>query len=210
MTELSRLSLRYVAMALAGVALFGYATGVLMAPAAAAFGDRLGELTCLQVAFTAERVAAVLRPFSAEQVGAIAGLLRPGDMVFAWGYGLLLTGLLGLLTLRLPDDWQRAGRWLLWAPLVASLFDCSEDYFLHQLVTAPAGADPGGAPLLAGLSATAKYLLLSGVAPAYGIAGTIKGLTVDRRTGALLVYALVVVNAVAFVAKPLQQVPPCF
>ncbi len=197
-------------MTLLGVAVFGYATGVLMGPGAAVLGDRLPELTCLQVAFTGERIDAVLRAFSPEERAAIASLLRPGDMVFAWGYGFLLTGLLGLLTLRLPANWQRVGRWLMWAPLGASLFDFSEDYFLYQLVTAPAGADPGLAPLLAGLSATVKYLLLSGVAPVYGIAGSIKGVTVDRRIGAWVIYALVVVNAVAFLARPLQQVPPCF
>ena len=210
MNKSTRLSWLYTAMTLLGVALFGYATGVLMGPGAQVLGARLEETTCLQVAFTAERFAAVLGSFSPEQINAIANLLRPGDMVFAWGYGFLLTGLLGLLTLRLPANWQRVGRVLMWAPLVASLFDCSEDYFLYQLVTAPAGADPGLAPLFAGLSATVKYLLLSGVAPAWGIAGSIKGMTVDRRIGALVIYALVVVNAVAFFAKPMQQVPACF
>jgi hypothetical protein len=34
--------------------------------------------------------------------------------------------------------------------------------------------------------------------------------THDRRVGALVIYVLVVVNAVAFVAKPLQEIPACF
>ncbi len=206
----SRLPWLYTAMTLFGAALFGYATGVLMGPGAAVLGERLPELTCLQVAFTGDRVAAILGTFSLDERAAIASLLRPGDMVFAFGYGFLLTGLLGLLTLRLPGNWQRAGRILMWAPLGASLLDCSEDYFLHQLVTATAGSDPGFAALLAGVSASVKYLLLSGIAPAYGIAGSIKGVTVDRRAGAWFIYALVVVNALAFLARPLQQVPPCF
>ena len=210
MADSQKLPWLYTAMTLIGVALFGYATGVLMGPWAPVLGDRLPELTCLQIAYTGERVADILGSFSPEQVNAIANLLRPGDMVFAWGYGFLLTGLLGLLTLRLPANWQRVGRVLMWAPLVASMFDCSEDFFLYQLVTAPTGSEPGLAPLLAGLSATVKYLLLSGVAPAYGIVGSIKGLTVDRRISALVIYALVIVNAAAFLARPLQQIPACF
>ena len=72
------------------------------------------------------------------------------DVVFAWGYGFLLTGLLGLLTLRLPAAWQRVGKVLMWAPLLASAFDCLEDLALYQLAMAPAGSDFGLVPLLAG------------------------------------------------------------
>lgn len=197
-------------MTLAGVGIFGFATGVLMAPFASVLGDRLPELTCLQVAFTGARFADVFGSFTPEQQAAIAQLLIPGDVVFAWGYGLLLTGLLGLLTLRLPGGWQRAGRVLMWTPLVASALDCIEDLFLHALAVAPAGSDPGLLPLLAGIAATLKYLNLSVLAPAYGIAGSIKGMTHDRRAGGLVIYLLVVVNALAFVARPLQQIPACF
>lgn len=197
-------------MALAGAAIFGYSTGVLMGPIAPVLGERLPELTCLQIAFTGERFATVFSTFSPEQQSAIAQLLIPGDMVFAFGYGFLLTGLLGLLTLRLPGDWQRAGRVLMWTPLAASVLDCLEDLCLHQLAVAPAGSESGLLPLLAGIAATLKYLNLSVLAPAYGIAGSIKGLAVDRRVGALLIYLLVTVNAVAFVARPLQQIPACF
>lgn len=197
-------------MALAGLGIFGFATGVLMAPFAPVLGDRLPELTCLQVAFNGARFADVFGSFTPEQQAAIAQLLIPGDVVFAWGYGLLLTGLLGLLTLRLPGSWQRAGRVLMWTPLVASALDCIEDLFLHALAVAPAGSDPGLLPLFAGIAATLKYLNLSVLAPAYGIAGSIKGLTHDRRAGALVIYLLVVVNALAFVARPLQQIPACF
>lgn len=197
-------------MALAGVAIFGYATGVLMGPFAPVLGDRLPELTCLQVAFTGERFTSVFGSFTPEQQSAIARLLIPGDVVFAWGYGFLLSGLLGLLTLRLPASWQPAGRVLTWTPLLASALDGLEDLCLHALAVAPAGADPGLLPLLAGIAATLKYLNLSVLAPAYGIAGSIKGLGHDRRIGALVIYLLVVVNALAFVARPLQQIPACF
>lgn len=197
-------------MALAGVGIFGYATGVLMGPFAPVLGDRLPELTCLQVAFTGARFTAVFGSFTTEQQAAIAQLLIPGDVVFAWGYGFLLAGLLGLLTLRLPAAWQPAGRVLTWTPLLASALDCLEDLCLHALATAPSGTDPGLLPLLAGVAATLKYLNLSVLAPGYGIAGSIKGLAHDRRIGALVIYLLVVVNALAFVARPLQQIPACF
>ncbi len=196
-------------MTLAGVGIFGYATGVLMAPFTPVLAERLPELTCLQIAFTGQRFAAVFGSFAPEQQSAIAQLLIPGDVVFAWGYGFLLTGLLGLLTLRLPAGWQRAGRVLMWTPLFASVLDCLEDLSLHALATAPPGSDPGFLPLLAGIAATLKYLNLSVLAPTYGIAGSIKGVTHDRRVGALVIYLLVVANALAFVVRPLQQIPAC-
>jgi hypothetical protein len=215
MNQTMRQAWIFAAMALAGFGIFGYATGVLMAPHAPVLGERMADLTCLQVAFTSERYAAVFGSFSPVQQAAIARLLMPGDMVFAWGYGFLLTGLLGLLTLRLPAGWQRAGRVLTWTPLVASVFDCLEDVALLMLATASAAAEPPGIgpgllPLLAGIAATVKYVNLSVLAPAYGIAGSLKGLAHDRRSGALLIYLLVAANAVAFVARPLQQIPACF
>lgn len=200
----------FTGMTLLGVVIFGYATGVLMSPVAPVLGDRLAELTCLQLAFTGGRAAEVLGSFSPEQRAAIARLMFPGDITFAWGYGFLLTGLLGLLTLRLPSGWQGPGRILMWTPLLASVFDCLEDFFLYQLAVAPTGAEFGVVPLLAGISATVKYLNLSVLAPAYGVAGSIRGVAHDRRIGALVIYVLVVVNAAAFVAKPLMEIPACF
>jgi hypothetical protein len=210
MDQSSKQTWLFTGMTLLGVAIFGYATGVLMGPFVPVLGERLSELTCLQLAFTGGRAAEVLGSFSPEQRTAIAGLLIPGDIVFAWGYGFLLTGLLGLLTLRLPSSWQRVGKVLMWTPLLASAFDCLEDLFLYQLAVAPAGSDYGVMALLAGIAATLKYLNLSVLAPAYGIAGSIRGVTHDRRVGALVIYVLVVVNAVAFVAKPLTEIPACF
>jgi hypothetical protein len=200
----------FTGMALFGAALIGVATGVLMAPWAPLLGDRLGELTCLQLAFTAARADAVLATFGAGEREAIAHLLVPGDLVFALGYGLLLSGLLGLLVLRLPASWQRVGSVLMWAPLAAALLDGVEDAFLYQVNAAATAADAGLAPLLAGLAATLKYLALSVITPAFAVAGSAKGLTVDRSAGALVVYALVVGLGVAMLARPLQQVPACF
>jgi hypothetical protein len=200
----------FTGMTLLGVVIFGYATGVLMGPSIPVLGDQLPRITCLQVAFTGARAADVLGAFSPAQRTAIAQLMYPGDVVFAWGYGFLLTGLLGLLTLRLPSPWQRLGRVLMWTPLLASVFDCLEDLALYRLALAPLGSDLGLVPLLGGIAAALKYLNLSVIAPAYGIAASIKGLSHDRRPGALVIYTLVVVNAVAFVAKPLTEIPACF
>lgn len=200
----------YAALTLLGFGVFGYATGVLMAPAAAVIGDRVGDLTCLQLAFTGERARAVLDTFPPEQRAVIPQLLIPGDIVFAWGYGLLLTGLLGLVTLRLPANWQRVGWLITWTPLLASALDVTEDLFLYRIATAAPEAAIGGAALAAGLAASVKYLFLSGVAPAYGIAASLKGFTVDRRLGAVLLYLFTIANCVAFVARPLAQIPACF
>jgi hypothetical protein len=200
----------FAGLALFGLALFVLATGVLMAPYAPRLGDRLGELTCLQLAFTGERAAAVLGSFDPGQRAAIARLLAPGDLVFAFGYGCLLAGLLNLLVLRLPDAWRGAGAWLAWAPLAASVFDCFEDAFMYAMTVSPDPAHTGLAPLLGGVSATLKYVLLSGVTPAFGIAGSVAAARIDRRPGSLLLYALVVLFTASMLAKPLQDVPPCF
>lgn len=200
----------FLAMAAFGAALFGVATGVLMAPWAPVLGDRLAALTCLQLAFTPDRADAVLAAFSAGEREAIAHLLVPGDLVFAFGYGFLLSGLLGLLVLRLPADWQRTGAVLMWAPLVAAALDCIEDGFLYQVNAAATAADTGLAPLLAGVAATLKYLCLSGVTPALALAGSAKGLTVDRRPASLVVYGMVTLLGLSMLARPLQQVPACF
>jgi hypothetical protein len=209
-TALGRNPWFYAGLAVLGFVVFGYATGVLMAPAAAVLGDRVGDLTCLQLAFTPERAAAVLATFTPAERAVIPPLLLPGDMVFAWGYGFLLTGLLGLVTLRLPANWQPLGFVLTFTPLLASALDCTEDVFLYQIAAAPDPLATGGAALLAGIAATVKYGFLSGLAPLYGIVGSLKGFTVDRRWGAVLLYLFTIANCVAFVARPLAQIPSCF
>jgi hypothetical protein len=200
----------FAGLALAGFVIFGYATGVLMEPAARVIGDRIGELTCLQLAFTPERAAAVLASFPPEQRAVIPQLLLPGDIVFAWGYGLLLAGLLGLVTLRLPAEWQRLGWVITWTPLLASALDVTEDLYLHGIATAADPLATGSAALFAGLAASLKYFFLSGVAPAYGIVASLKAFTVDRRWWAVLLYLFTVANCLAFIARPLQQIPNCF
>lgn len=201
-------------MAFAGFVIFGIATGVLMAEPAAVIGERLSELSCLQVAFTPERYAAVFLSFPAEMQRAALALLFPGDIVFAWGYGFLLAGLTGLLALRLPGKWQWWGALVLWAPLFASTLDCVEDIFLYtigQQFMADSGAEVANAlPLLAGIAATLKYFALSVVTPAYGLAGIGKGLTVDRSIGALLLYAFLGMWLVSMIIQPLQRIPLCF
>lgn len=200
----------YAALTLLGLGIFGYATGVLMAPAAAVIGDRIGELTCLQLAFTPARALAVLDAFPPDQRAVIPQLLVPGDIVFAWGYGLLLAGLLGLVTLRLPPAWQRVGWIIVWTPLLAAALDVTEDIFLYRIAAAAPDAVPGGAALAAGIAASLKYLFLSGIAPAYGIAASLKGFVVDRSATAIALHVFTIANCIAFVARPLAQIPACF
>ncbi len=202
------------AMTLAGVGVFAFAVGVLMLPHSAALGDRLPELTCLQVAFTPARATAIVRSFTAEQQLAVSRLLVPGDVTFAWGYGLVLAGLVGLLARRLDGRWQTAGAIVMWLPLVASLLDVTEDLFLHAIVATliehPAATVEPALPTLAGIAATLKYVALAILTPAYSIAGILRGLTVDRRAGALLVYFLLLLACISMVMRPLQQIPDCF
>jgi hypothetical protein len=204
----------FLATAVAGAGLFGFAIGALMLEPSAALGDRLPELTCLQVAFTPARFSEVFLSFDAGARAAIPRLLAPGDMVFAWGYGLLLAGLTGLLTLRLTGGWQRAGVWVMWAPLVAATLDCVEDVFLYVmadgLLTDPGWAMPGALPLLAGIAASVKYFALSVVTPAFGLAGIVRAVADDRSLVALLLYALLGLFLVSMVLRPAQQIPPCF
>ncbi len=185
-----------------------------MAEPAEIVGDRLADLTCLQVAFTPERYSNVFLAFSPEGQRAVLALLFPGDIVFAWGYGLLLAGLIGLLAMRLPGKWQHWGALVLWAPLLAATLDCVEDVFLFaigsQLISDPASSVAAMLPLLAGIAAVLKYLALSVAAPIYGLAGIGKGLREDRSVLALLLYLFLGVLLIMMVLRPLQQIPPCF
>ncbi len=204
----------FLAMTLGGLGLFGFAISQLMLGPSEILGERLPELTCLQVAFTPERYTAVFLSFAPEARQAIRDLLIPGDIVFAWGYGFMLAGLLGLLALRLEGAWQRAGAVLMWAPLLASLLDCVEDLFLFdmaaQLLADPAVILPGILTLLAGVAATLKYTALAVVSPAFGLAGIVKGLGRDRGIGAIVLYVVLGLTLLSMVLRPLQQIPPCF
>jgi hypothetical protein len=202
------------AAALAGAGVFAFATGVLMQPHAALLGDRLPEMTCLQIAFTTVRATSIIMTFSPDQQVAIANLLIPGDVTFAWGYGLLLAGLVGLMARRFDGAWLRAGAVVMWLPLMASLLDVIEDVFLYaivaQLVANPSIIVTASLPLLAGIAATLKYLALIVATPVYAVAGMLHGLRIDRRPGALLVYFLLFAVSMSMVARSVQQIPPCY
>jgi len=201
-------------MALAGLGVFAFAIGVLMLPHSPALGDRLPEMTCLQIAFTPIRATSIIMSFTYEQQVAMANLLIPGDATFAWGYGLVLAGLVGLLARRFDGAWSRVGAIVMWMPLAASALDVVEDLFLYavvaQLIANPSGIVTAELPLLAGIAATLKYLALVVVTPVYSIAGILHGLRIDRSVGALLVYFLLLVVCMSMIARPLQQIPPCF
>jgi hypothetical protein len=210
-----RAPLAFSLLAFGGVIVFGVAVGVLMQPAAQLVGqERLGELVCLQLAFTPDRAQAVLLSFSPESRAAIAQLLVPGDATLAWGYGFLLAGLTGLLAMRLPGKWMRLGAIAMWMPLLASTLDCVENVFLYAIVmNAVAAPELQPVPLLtalAGAAATLKWIALSILTPAYGFAGIVKGLSVDRSAGAIAVYVLLFMTLLSMVAKPIQDIPACF
>jgi hypothetical protein len=204
----------FSAMALFGVAIFAFAVGVLMLPHSVALGDRMGELTCLQLAFTAERASGIVLSFGSEARAAIAALLVPGDVTFAWGYGFLLTGLVGLLTRRLDGAWFRAGAIAVWFPLAASVLDCVEDVFLFSMVNSLiAVPDVALSPMLPALASTAavlKYIALCVLTPIFAIAGTVQALRTDRSIGALVLYVLLIYSVISMIMRPAQQLPACF
>ena len=210
-----RAQLAFSLLALAGVLVFALAVGVLMQPAVQLVGmERTGELVCLQLAFTPERAASVVLGFpEAARIG-IAQLLAPGDLALAWGYGLLLAGLMALLAMRLPGAWFRVGAVAMWVPLLATLLDCIENAFLYAivmgLVEAPDVLPAMVLTLSASLVSSLKWIALCIVTPAFGFAGIAKGLAVDRSGPALLVYFLLFIVLLSMVIKPLQDMPACF
>ena len=204
----------FTTAALVGLGLFVLAVAVLMQPAAAVLGERTSELVCLQLAFTPERASELVLSFPQEGREAISQILIPGDFMLAWGYGLVLAGLLGLLAIRLPAAWMRVGGIVMWVPLLASTLDCVENVFLYAISTQLA-ADPIAPvapllPLLAGVAAVGKWIALSVVTPAFGLAGIVKGITVDRRVRSWVLYALLAQTLISMLLKPVQDIPPCF
>jgi len=209
-----RAPLIFSLMSVGGLLLFVFAVAVLMSAPSQIIGERPPEMTCLQVAFTPARLTEIVLAFSPPIRGAIAEMLVPGDMALAWGYGLVLAGLTGLLAMRLPGNWFRVGAIVMWAPLLASTLDCIEDVFLYSgiqsLVADPEADIPLLVALFAGIAATLKYFFLSVVTPVYGFAGTIKGLKQDRSVSAIILYVIVVVVMGSMVLQPARQIPPCF
>ena len=185
-----------------------------MLPHSGPLGDRIGEMTCLQLAFTSERATNLILSFSVEAQSAMSKLLVPGDLIFAWGYGLILFGLVGLLVLRLTGAWQRIGVYAMWFPLAASLLDSIEDIFLFRIVSSVI-EDPGISlsaflPLAASTAATIKYIFLCVLTPVFAVGGVIQDLRSDRRAGAFVVYILLMYAVGSIVLRPLQQIPDCF
>ncbi|MGI9290682.1 MAG: hypothetical protein ACR2QG_05340 [Gammaproteobacteria bacterium] len=210
-----RASLYFTLMFLSGLIIFILAVAVVMQPAAQAVGqDRLSELVCLQLAFTPERATEVVLSFPQEARDAMGALLIPGDFMLAWGYGLQLAGLLGLLVLRLPQNWQRAGAIAIWIPLLASLLDCIENVFLYTIVTRLAeDIDTVIVPvitIMASSVATMKWICLSVLTPLFGFSGLAKAVMADRKAVSWLVYLLLGATLASMMIKPLQDIPACF
>jgi len=210
-----RAALTLSLVACVGVLVFALAVGVLMQPAVQLVGmDRTAELVCLQLAFSPERAAGVVLSFPESARIGIAQLLVPGDLALAWGYGLLLTGLMALLVMRLPQPWLSIGAIAMWAPLVATVLDCIENAFLYAIVTgllaAPNVLPAAALTVSAGVISTLKWLALCIVTPAFGFAGIAKGFTVDRSWPALIIYFLLFLVLLSMVLKPIQDIPACF
>jgi hypothetical protein len=210
-----RATLMFSLMAAAGLGLFIFAIAVLMkAPSEVVAQERTAELICLQLAFVPERAVAVLLNFTAEERLAIGQLLVPGDIGLTWGMGLTLAGLTGLLAMRLPGSWLRAGAIVMWVPLVASTFDSIEDIFLFsiasQLAADGAAEIAPVLPLLAGIAATIKFIALIAITPAFGIAGIVKGLSVDRSASSLAVYILLAFAILSIAPSSYRSIAACF
>lgn len=212
--DMSRPVRVFAAASVAGVAVFAFSIGRLMLPHSAPLGERIGEMTCLQLAFTSQRATELVLSFPPEARVAMSKLLIPGDITFAWSYGLILFGLVGLLALRLQGDWRRVGVYAMWFPLAASLLDSIEDLLLFGIVSSliddPAAGVSAVAPLAASTAATIKYVFLCVLTPIYAVGGVIQGLRTDRSLGAFVVYGLLMYAIVSIVVRPLQQVPGCF
>lgn len=204
----------FSAAAVAGVGVFAFSIGRLMLPHSGPLGDRIGEMTCLQLAFTSQRATDLILSFPPEARLAMSKLLVPGDLTFAWSYGLILFGLLGLLALRLSGAWKDIGIYAMWFPLTASLLDSIEDILLYGIVTAllddPAASVSAFSPLAASIAATIKYIFLCLLTPLFAVGGVIQGLRSNRSIGSYVVYILVIYAIASIVIRPLQQVPACF
>jgi len=211
--NLSRATWLFAVAFLAGLGIGGFAIGRLMLPHSVPLGERMGEMTCLQLAFTSERTTNLILSFPGEAQAAMLKLLVPGDLTFAWSYGLILFGLVGLLVLRLKGVWYRIGVFAIWFPLVASMLDSIEDLFLFKIVSAviddPGIQLPGILPLAASTAATLKYIFLCLLTPVFAVGGVIQGLRVDRSVGAWIVYVLLIYAVGSIVLRPLQQIPAC-
>ncbi len=207
--------LMFSLVAATGLCLFIFAIAVLMQPASSVVSqERTAELICLQLAFVPERAAAVVLNFSAEERKAITQLLVPGDIGLTWGMGLTLAGLISLLAMRLPGNWLRVGAFIMWAPFVSATFDSIEDIFLFTIVSqfvvdAAAAINPT-LTFLASTAATIKFIALIVVTPAFGIAGIVKGLSVDRSISALIVYLLLAFAIISIAPSSYQGIAACF
>ncbi|HJP05749.1 MAG: hypothetical protein QGG65_04090 [Gammaproteobacteria bacterium] len=207
--------LMFSLVAATGLCLFIFAIAVLMQPASSVVSqERTAELICLQLAFVPERAAAVVLNFSVEERKAITQLLVPGDIGLTWGMGLTLAGLISLLAMRLPGNWLRVGAFIMWAPFVSATFDSIEDIFLFTIVSqfvvdAAAAINPT-LTFLASTAATIKFIALIVVTPAFGIAGIVKGLSVDRSISALIVYLLLAFAIISIAPSSYQGIAACF
>ena len=171
----SNRSLWIVAVVAALIAAAGF---VWMWPTEQDIQARGYGIVSLQLAFTSQRAEAILRAWGTEgRSSAWTGMLR--DFVFMAGYGLLFASITLLAARTQKGLLQRAGLILTFAPLVAALLDALENILLLSVL----GSVPlPSAPILvAGLSASLKFLLLA-LTIVYWLASAVTGMA--RRVSA--------------------------
>lgn len=200
-----------------GLVLFATALSTLMLPYSRIVEERSAQdLTCLQIPFTQARAASIVESYDAEANAAARTLHFPGDTLFPIGYALLYSGLIGLVARRQPEAWLRFGLWAMLFPVVAMVFDWTENFFIVQMLTI--GADQGSAaipawmPLVGGIAGSLKYLSLSVLTPAYGLAAIGRSFITRRpplTAGAVVTYVIVAGLLLFNLSQLFTGVLPC-
>ena len=164
-----------IGAAVLGLILFIGSLALLMVPYSQQIEAAGGaDLTCLQIPFTRARAASLIDTYNQQARRAAIRLHLPGDMIFPVGYALLYGGLVGLVARRCTGWWQRTGLIVMFFPAGAALLDVIENLHIIAMINAASAggtqAIPALLPLTGSLAGTLKYLLLSGLAPLWGLA----------------------------------------
>jgi hypothetical protein len=208
----------FFAASILGLVLFGLALSTMMLPYSRIIEERSSQdLTCLHVPFTQARAAAIIDDYDSAARAAARSLHFPGDTLFPLGYALMYGGLIGLIVNRQEGVWLRVGAVVIFFPFVAMVFDWIENLFILRMLaiatSQSTSAIPGWLPLFGGIAGSIKYVVLSVLAPLYGIAAIVRSFAV-RQTAVKL--GLVVLDLVAAawlvfnVYRLVSEVLPCF
>jgi hypothetical protein len=121
------------------------------------FQHRIYGIVDFELAFSGNRAGMILSRWDRAAVDAArASLLL--DFLFIPAYGVAFAGITSLLTRNRPASWQHTGRLLIGGVIAAALLDVLENIMLlYQLQGDVVRHIP---PLIAGISASIKFLLL--------------------------------------------------